>query len=606
MFPADAVADEMTVKEERLGPWHYLYPLDYFEGGDSKRHRDVSVPTAIAFGSARDRIACLLPGSWKLAEFKAGHFQDLRLPEQWAPLSLAADQAGVLFCLVQHTEAFSNAPDEWKKRWAIEMTDAGWKPAVPIPYTGCDRLEFDSENRLWALGVAPTVGFFKSGSWTTFAYSDDRHLGFLPLRLAEENGETTLFAWEQRPSFGGVSRMKGTLIFRAGAFHRDPKAPTAKSSEAATRRNRELTDDTMFDRAGGYVCHTKALNAQFSGPRTVLRAANYVVVSLGNEGLVWADATDLKQAAPLPSDEWEAVQDVSASPQTDKEGNLWIGRGRKMTVVRREKTEVLAGELPEGHDFTIDFDQLNRPWVMGWHGSYEGLVIVCSDGKLTQYPSLVKALQGEAAKFKPGRVLAFAIRSTDGTLAVCGGYFNECTILDSKGSHCFSAHQIDPDQRPPTTGHGYNPFRDAEPWCDSQGRIYTRVDGKPFLYDGRKGRWMAASDATAKATDAWPLAESLPDFTKPFEGRIGTGKGTALVFKGFHFYSVENGKERQLEFGVNPLAYYPFWSGWYRSPGMTRPRVDPSGKIWISSLGPYAENREWWVLQKPPQSGPNP
>ena len=45
---ARAVA-ALPVREERLGAWHYLYPLEFFEGGDPKHSRNASAPTAVAF-----------------------------------------------------------------------------------------------------------------------------------------------------------------------------------------------------------------------------------------------------------------------------------------------------------------------------------------------------------------------------------------------------------------------------------------------------------------------------------------------------------------------------------------------------------------------------
>ena len=596
VVPAAVAA--IPIQEERLGAWHYLYPLEFFEGGDAKHSRSASAPTTVAFGADRDRIACLMPGSTKIGEFKAGAFDDLQLPAEWTPLSLGVDAMGGLFCLAQHSEGFGSY-HEWKKRWIVEKTRDGWKAAVPVPYDSCDRLEFDAENRLWALGPAPVVGFLKDGKWTTYTYSNDRHLEFLPLRMAEAKGQVTLFAWERRPAFGNVSRLVGTLTYRDNAFVRDAKASTVKLCETETHIHDKMSDDTLFERATGYVCHTKALNAQTGGPRTVLRTSGYILVSLGNNGLVWAKASDLEHAQPLPADEWEPILDITVPPRVDREGNLWVGRGRSMQVFRKSKAETLEGELPEGEDFTIDFDQLDRPWIMKWHGSTEGAVTVCAEGKLKHYPNLASALLGETLAYKAGRILPFAVKTPAGTIAVAGGYFGSCFILDSKGTHTFSARQIDPDQREPHFGHGYNPFRGAEPWFNRDGQIHTTVDEKPFLFDTGRSRWVAAKDEKPEDADFWPLIEDQPNHSKPFEGEIEATGDRKLIFKGFHFHIVDQGKERQVDFGVNPLAFYPFWTGWYRSPGLTRPEADPTGKIWISPLGPYAGNREWWVLRKP-------
>ena len=442
------------------------------------------------------------------------------------------------------------------------------------------------------------MGFLKDGKWTTYTYSNDRHLEFLPVRMAEDHALVTLFSWEERPTFGNVSRMPGTLSYRDNAFVRDAKASTVKLCEAERQVHARMSDDTSFDRESGYVCHAKALNAQTGGPRTVLRAAGYLLVSLGNNGLVWAKVGDLEHAQLLPRDEWEPIRDVTVPPRVDRQGNLWAGRGRSMHDFRKEKAETLEGELPEGEDFTIDFDQLDRPWIMKWHGSTTSVVTICAQGKLKHYPDLAGALRAETLAYKAGRILPFAVKTPDGTIAVAGGYFDSCSILDSKGIHTFSARQIDPEQREPHFGHGYNPFRGAEPWFNQAGQIHTTVDGKPFLFDSARSRWVTAKDGKPEEAEFWSLAEALPDHSKPFEGEIDAPGNRTLVFKGFHFHLVEQGKERQVDFGVNPLAYYPFWTGWYRSPGLTRPAVDPNGKIWISPLGPYAGNREWWVLRK--------
>jgi hypothetical protein len=94
-----------------------------------------------------------------------------------------------------------------------------------------------------------------------------------------------------------------------------------------------------------------------------------------------------------------------------------------------------------------------------------------------------------------------------------------------------------------------------------------------------------------------PLPPERGDFAGAFQASISRGDKPAIVYEGFHFYEADEPDKRQLDFGVNPLAYYPFWTGWYSSPGQTTPVVDPTGAIWVSPLGSYAEGREWWVLR---------
>lgn len=66
-----------------------------------------------------------------------------------------------------------------------------------------------------------------------------------------------------------------------------------------------------------------------------------------------------------------------------------------------------------------------------------------------------------------------------------------------------------------------------------------------------------------------------------------------------HFFLVEEGGEWPRDAGQNPLALYPFWTDWHDCPGATTPRMDPAGHLWISALGPYAENQKWLVRHKP-------
>src|SRR5207249_2841176 len=70
-----------------------------------------------------------------------------------------------------------------------------------------------------------------------------------------------------------------------------------------------------------------------------------------------------------------------------------------------------------------------------------------------------------------------------------------------------------------------------------------------------------------------------------FGMRVPAADGSVWIFDRLHFYrkASENAPLVQMDQGLNPLAFYPFWSGgWYQSPGSTLPRVDPRGRIWIS------------------------
>ena len=112
------------------------------------------------------------------------------------------------------------------------------------------------------------------------------------------------------------------------------------------------------------------------------------------------------------------------------------------------------------------------------------------------------------------------------------------------------------------------------------------------------GKWVAASnDAENESAigDAEPKEQS--DVAGPFQTQVKAADGRTFIFQGFHFYEKKGDRLEQVDSGLNPLAYYPFWTNWYCSPGQTKPSIDPNGRIWISPLGPYAENREWFVLR---------
>jgi hypothetical protein len=368
---------------------------------------------------------------------------------------------------------------------------------------------------------------------------------------------------------------------------------------AENRRYAEPLDQPGFDRAHGYVCHGQALNVGYRGPKTALRTEKYFFVSLGNEGFLWTEVAGLAAAPPLNSDEWEAIDDVTVPPVVDAAGNLWIGRGPRLLKIGATETEAATGRLEEGRDSTIDFDPLGRPWVMPWHGLENGVVTISDHGVLRTYPNFPAALQGENEAFAPGRIFPFALKAPSGILAAGGGYFDVVTIVDANGPHAFTARQISPGERPPRVGHGYNPFRGGEPWIDAAGRIYVKVAGLPFVYDPAHRTWSPVKEGHEPPSALPPLPPEPGDFDGPFRARIEAVGRHTIVFEGFHFFTMTEAGERQIDAGLNPLAFYPFWTGWYRSPGMTTPRVDPARHLWISALGPYAENRQWFRLRKP-------
>lgn len=609
--PSFAAAEPIPVKEERLGAWHYLYPLEYYSGGGARHHRTVSTPTVVSFGATRDRVAMFLPGAKIVAEFRAKEFHDLLLPDQWLPLSLATDRHGNLWCLVQHSARFLHGPDDGKNRWAVVLGPDGWDGAIPLPYPECHRLEFDSSNRLWVLGPTPIVGCLTDGDWKSFTYSNDRKPQFLPLRLAEESsGDVVLFAYSAEPSVAwkNAPHLAGALVFDGENFRHEPSRDTSALLAAEKRRSTEPPDDPAFTREHGYVCRAEALNTRRSHPSTVLRALGHVFVGLGSEGLIWADAAELAAAPPLDSGDWESLNDITVPPEIDPAGHLWVGRGSKFVKVGPAEVETAAGDLPPTltRDCTIDFDPLGRPWVMRWHGSTDSPVAVADHGTLRQYDSFAAALAQEGAAFQPGRIFPFALKNPSGLLAFGGGYFESFTLIDSRGPRAFDPRQISHLPEPKDIPrHGYNPCRNGEPWFDDAGRIYTRVDGAAYFYNPTRRSWSPAKGPAEPGPGFPPAPQEPGPIVGPFRTQVKIPapqrRGRIdIVFHGFHFFAVsETGEERQLDEGLNPLALYPFWSGWYDSPGMTTPVLDPTGRLWISSLGPYADSKKWQVLRKP-------
>jgi hypothetical protein len=411
-----------------------------------------------------------------------------------------------------------------------------------------------------------------------------------------DRGDVVVFSYPKGAT--ETSSMVGTLTYRDGRYVRDPKGDSTQWSKQEETREAALRDDSMFDSKSGYVCRAAALNTRFR-PTTVLRTSQQVLVSFGNDGLAWATAADLASQPALDvATEWEPITDVTAVPTLDPNGNLWVGRGNKLLVYSKEKTTEIPGDLAPEQELTIDFDQLGRAWIARWHGSTEGEVSVAGTEGITQYGNYTEALKAEAPKFKPGRILPWAVKTPNGAIASGCGYFQDFLIIDREGEHRFEPSNINPQEQEIAehASHGYNPFRHCWPWYDKAGRIYAKVNELPFCYVN--GKWIAANnDAENESAIALNSPKEEGDIAAPFETEVKSADGRVFIFRGFHFY--EKTHLLQIDSQLNPLAYYPFWTSWWSSPGQTRPVIAPDHRIWISPKGPYSNYREWFVLRSP-------
>jgi hypothetical protein len=235
-------SQEIPVRQETLGHWHYLHRLNETVFAITQ-----TSPMAIAFGASNSRTAVLLPGSNLVTEFKAGHFIDLRFPNDLTPCSLATDNQGHLYCLGQKLITSGYGYDD---RWVTSLNEKTWSPPQKVPFNLCDQIVFDRQNQLWALGPARIVAVNREGTWDTFAYSDDKNLRFAPIRLASNlNGEPVLFSYWQP---WDMSRMVGTLTYHAGRFVRDPHADTAAYIQAQNVKEPENAT-IPTDPAAGYL-----------------------------------------------------------------------------------------------------------------------------------------------------------------------------------------------------------------------------------------------------------------------------------------------------------------------------------------------------------------
>ena len=597
-------AATLPVQEETLGPWHYLLPLVPIT--QANYSRPMFAPTAVEFGDKR--IAVILPGSESVAEFQTGVFEELSLPRFESPLSLAVDRQGKLYALLQRTDHIRRK-NGWRERWIVSWTHCvGWSQPIQVPFPDADRVEFDRQNRLWALGPAATVAVYDGGRWNHYRYSNDAHLDFATMRLADgENGDTLLFSHWREDQGRHPSHLPGALVYRGGKFIAEPQRDVTGLRQEQQHKDDALASDD-FARSRGYICHVQALNTRRAGEgaTTVLRTDAYVLVSLNNEGLVWASTAALR-SAPLMDEnaEWERFDDVVVPPTIAPDGAMWLVRDHPRRLIKITKSGQeefpIAGSLPlDPESSVIDLDQLGRPWLLGRNAQAEAACL--KDGVVKMYASLFEALLAESAAFQPGQVFPrndLTVKNPGG--AFCLLDYETFTICDGQSVQAFTDEAISPGhtKRIVMPRHGYNPFREGRPRFDAEGNIFTAVDGLPFRF--QHGQWREVELSAKRQTLLQPPASAPEpgDALSEDETRLRAVDGRSRVFRRLHFYGqTADGHWESLDHGLNPLAYYPFWSGWYESPGMSTPQVDPTGRIWISPLGPYAQNRVWMRLRE--------
>jgi hypothetical protein len=617
------ITDPITVKQEVLGPWHYLYPLEFYEHNPTapQWYRVIHPPTAITFGKG-ERIATMLPGSVKLAEFIDGVFQNLHFPEGYAPVSLATDRNGILYVLSKKIKKYPQGGYDMQAAYltSFDPEKHTWSPllALPVPVgrsSDFDRIQFDSLNRAWALGPTAKVGVLQHGKWDTYAYSNDRKLGFIPVRAQETNGIITLFSNYQGQE--QTSRMKGTLVYERGTFTPHPEAVTQALCAAQKMQDDAVPKDD-FDRSTGYVCHsTGALNVGSRlDTKTVLQTKDFILVSLGNDGLVWCRKAELGSAPRMSEEcEWETVNDVIMSPSIDPSGALWMARDNPKRLICITAQGSREFPIPDEikakrHEFTL-FDQSDRAWFLGFYGVSNATLFDPKDQKFLQYGSIEEAMRAHASDFKAGPVFhqpqendrytagPGILKTKDGKICMGGPDFENFSILDGDKTLTFGPAEINPAQANNNGGHGYNPFQNGEPSEDENGDITTCVDNVVFAY--HDGKWIKKGDYNqtlpVDASGKFVPADWVPD--DPSATSFTTADGRLILYRGFHFYEKTPQGLKQIDSGLNPLAFYPFWKSWYSSPGSTKPRMDPTGRIWISALGPYAEDHDWLVLRNP-------
>lgn len=619
-----ASSEPITVKEEVLGPWHYLYPLETSGENSASPQwcRDTHTPTAIAFGNG-EHIATLLPGSIKIAEFADGQFNDLGFPSEFAPFSLSVDCNGALYCLAKKVKHYPHGGYDLKGGFlfSYDSVKHRWSSPVELPSpigrnSDFERIQFDSHNRAWALGPTGKVAVLQHGKWDTYAYSSDKQLGFIPVRMVEEaNGGVTLFSNYQGQR--ETSRMKGTILYKNGAFSAYPEADTTALCSAQKQFDEAIPKDN-FDRNTGYVCHsTRARNVGYMfKTKKVLQTNGIILVSLGNDGLAWCRKADLETAPKMSEGaEWESVNDVIMPPTMDSTGSLWVARDKPSRLICMTARDTQEFPIPEDGEFRRQimtlFDQLGRPWFLRFYGHS---VAICFDPKnqtFQQYASVEEAMRAHASDYHPGAIFANRhetdcyfgpgigiYKTKSGKICLGGSSFQNFTILDGETTLVFGPAEINPDQANNDGGHGYDPFSHGEASEDENGDITTCVDHVVFAF--HEGKWIKKADQQPPAD---PSGQFTPKDWVPND-RFATGfaaaDGRTFIFKGFHFYEQTPQGPKQIDEGLNPLAFYPFWKGWHGSPGATQPRLDPTGRIWISSQGgPYFRGHSWSILRKP-------
>jgi hypothetical protein len=581
---------EIPIRQETLGQWHYLHDLEVRTFNNTQ-----GPPVAVMFGAKKDRMAVLLPGSYLLAEFKTGHFFDLHLSTELMPSSLGCDpKNGRLFCLAQRKDVTMTT---WTERWMTSLDSRGWSRPERTPINPCDRLVFDKQDRLWALGPSRSVACLDHGKWNRYSYNDDTKLHYAPIRLASNPaGDPVLFADWEPPRDQEISHLLGTLTYRNGNFVHDAGAETTGLIQEEV--SREAADSAVTsDSSAGYLIQK---NVGWMRARTRIDFGGYTIVSMGADGLAWTSQADAG-AKPLSiDDEWQAVDDVLCPPTSDwPRGIMWVVRNApsrfvKITAEKTEEFPITTEPKFGGENITIDADTRGNPWLMSWHGAERGPVIVLEGDQAKSYPDLGAALLAEGGFFSAGRIFPFAIKAPSGLIAFGGGYFDALTVIEGGKVMGFDAAGIDPaePQKVPDSGHGFNPFRGGEPWVDRKGLLHTAVIGNGFVYEN--GKWSPSAASEAKEGAVPPLPEEEGPVVDPDGSRVEPYAYSRTVFRGFHFYRDEAEGEKQLDSGLNPLATYPFGNS-YVIPAV----LDPQGRIWVNNKGrSFPQPDATWYIER--------
>lgn len=617
-----ASSEPVTVKEEVLGPWHYLYPLETYRenSADPQWSRYTHTPTAIIFGNG-EHIATLLPGSLKIAEFADAQFNDLGFPSEFAPSSLSVDCNGALYCLAKKLKRYPQGGYDLKGGFlfSYDSVKHRWSSSVELPApigkeSDFNRIQFDSHNRAWALGPSGKVAVLQHGKWDSYAYSSDKQLGFIPTRMTEgTDGGVTLFSNYQGQR--ETSRMKGTLLYKNGAFSAQTEADTTALCAAQKQMDEALPKDD-FDRNTGYACHsTGARNVGYRfKTKTVLQTNGIILVSFGNDGLAWCRKADLETAPKMSEDtEWESVNNVIMPPTMDPTGSLWVAKDKPSRLISITAQDSREFPIPDDVKFKRNnmtfFDQLGRPWFLGFYGQSATILFDPKDQTFQPYASVEEAMRAHTSDYHPGAIFASRhetdryggdgigiYKTKSGMICLGGPIFENFTILDGEKTLAFGPAEINPEQANTEGGHGYNPFSHGEASEDENGDITTCVDHVVFSF--HEGKWIKKGGYQQPGDPGqFTPKDCVPN--DHFATGFAAADGRTFFFKGFHFYEQTSQGAKQIDEGLNPLAFYPFWKGWYSSPGATQPRLDPTGRIWISSQGPYSQDQNWSILRKP-------